>query len=359
MVNRCRTGKERGINMAYDGVVEDVRRAAALKTPARLPVFACSEEFDVKWYGRYCYEEMCQDGRKMAEVWIAAIEEFDYDWAWLQVDDCFEFEPLGVGTSGRDNILRATRGYLPATRETLDGLRIPDPHADGRMPEKLRAIGLVREHFGDRVLVEGSCAAPYSSVGLLFGLEETMMLSVTDPELLAAACEFFVELQARYIQAQVEAGAHAIWLGDCNAFSGMLSVDQYRRLAFPSCQRLIQEAHRHGALVHLHVSETKVPYLLAESELGADIINCGPAADLAEVAAALRGKVCFSGNLDPIEVLMRGTPEQVARETERVVRIGAAGGGYVFCTGEMNPRDVPAENMKAMVAAVRRCGESR
>ncbi len=118
--------------MAYDGVIEDVRKAIALQEPGRLPVLACSEEFDVKWHGRYSYEEVCRDGRKMAEVWIAAIEHFDYDWAWLQVDDCFEFEPLGVGTRGEGNILRATKDYLPATDETLDAPPAPAPCRYGR-----------------------------------------------------------------------------------------------------------------------------------------------------------------------------------------------------------------------------------
>jgi len=266
--------------MAYDGVIEDVRRAIRLERPERLPVFACSEEFDVKWHGKYTYEEVCQDGQKMAEVWSAAIEEFDYDWAWLQVDDCFEFEPLGVGTYGQENILRATKDYLPPTRETLKSLVVPNPQTDGRMPEKLKAIRLLRQRFGDTVLIEGSCAAPYSSVGLLFGLQETMILTATDPDLLDEACEFSVELQARYIRAQVEAGAHAVWLGDCNAFSGMISLGQYRRFAFPGCKRLVERAHACGAIVHLHNSEVSVPYLLAESELGADIVNCGPAADM-------------------------------------------------------------------------------
>jgi MtaA/CmuA family methyltransferase len=343
--------------MAYDGVIDDVRRAIALEKPSRMPVFACSEELDVRWYGKYDYEEMCQDGDRMAEVWIAAIEEFDYDWAWLQVDDCFEFEPLGVGTQGEGNILRATKDYLPAAQETLDNLRIPDPHAEGRMPEKLKALRIIREHFGDTVLVQGSCAAPYSSVGLLFGLEQAMLLAVTDPDLLARACEFFVELQSVHIKAQVEAGAHAIWIGDCNAFSGMLSLDQYRQHAFPSCKRLVDKAHEFGALVHLHNSEVSVPYLLAEADLGVDIINCGPAADMTEVRRAMTGKSCFSGNLDPIEVLLRGTPEQVAEEAERIVKTCYPNGGYVFCTGEMNPRDVPVENMKVMIEAARRASE--
>ena len=340
--------------MAYDGVIDDIRKAVRLERPERLPIFACSEEFDVKWYGKYSYEEVCQDGAKMAEVWIAAIEEFDYDCAWLQVDDCFEFEPLGVGTYGEGDILRATKDHLPATQETLDRLAIPDPRTDGRMPEKLNAIRLIREHFGNRVFIEGSCAAPYSAVGLLFGLEETMVSTVTQPDLIAAACDFFVELQASYIRAQTEAGADAVWMGDCNAFSGILSLDQYRKHALPSCKRLVDRAHECGAMIHLHNSEIAVDYLLAENETGADIINCGPAANIAEVRKALDGKACFSGNLDPLELLLRAAPAEVAADTARIVRIGYSGGGYLFCTGEMNPRDTPEENMRAMVEAARK-----
>ena len=225
------------------------------------------------------------------------------------------------------------------------------------MPEKLKAIRFLREHFGDKVLVEGSCAAPYSSVGLLFGLEEAMMLALTQPDLLAEACDFFVELQSRYIKAQIEAGAHAIWVGDCNAFSSMISLEQYRQFAFPPCKKLVEKAHEYGAIIHLMNSEISIAYLLAESELGVEIISCGPAADLAEVRKALTGKSCLSGNLDPIEVLMRGTPEQVAEEAERIVKIGYSDGGYIFNTGEMNPRDTPVENMKTMIETVRKCSE--
>ena len=335
--------------MAYEGVLDDVRAAVRLEKPMRLPVFACSEEFDVKWLGKYPYEELCQDGEKIAEAWIAAIEEFDYDWAWVQVDDCFEFEPLGVGCVGEGDILRATKDYLPATRETLDSLRPVDPSKDGRIPEKLKAIRLIKEHFGDTVLIEGSCAAPYSSVGLLYGLQEAMILSKTDSRLLRDTCAFFVESQAAYALAQLKAGAHAIWLGDCNAFSEMLSVAQYRELALPSCKALVDRIHDGGGLVHLHNSEIRIDYLLAEVETGADIINAGPAADIAEVRKALTGKCCFTGNLDPIEVLMRGTPEVVEAEARRIAEIGMSQGGYMFNTGEMNPRDTPVENMRAMV----------
>ncbi len=341
--------------MAYDGVLDDVRKAIALERPARIPVFALSEEFDVKWYGKWEYETVCQDGDKIAEVWIAAIEEFDYDWAWVQVDDCWEFEPLGVGCPGEGDILRATRDHLSCTRESLASWPKYDPRTAGRIPEKLKAIRKIREHFDDTVLVQGSVAAPYSCVGLACGLSEAMITGVTDRALLDDMCEFFVEQQFRFVQAQVAAGAHAIWLGDCNAYSSMISVDQYRDLALPSCRQLVRRCKAEMDVVfHLHNSETQVPYLLAEVETGVDIISVGPDADIAAVKQALAGKCCFSGNLDPIEVLMRGTPEQVAAETTRIMGICTPEGGYLFNTGEMNPRDTPAENMHAMMRTAKR-----
>lgn len=341
--------------MAYTGVIDDVKRAIALEEPERVPVFALSEEFDVKWYGKWDYETLCQDGDKIAEVWIAAIEEFDYDWAWVQVDDCFEFEPLGVGCPGEGDILRATRDHLACTRESLESWPRYDPLTAGRIPEKLKAIRKIREHFGDTVLVQGAAAAPYSCVGLACGLGEAMILAMTDRELLDDMCAFFVDQQYRFIKAQVEAGAHAIWLGDCNAYSSMISIDQYRDLAFPSCKELVDRCKRDfDVILHLHNSETRVPYLIEEAKLDVDIISVGPDADIAAVKEALAGKRCFSGNLDPIEALMRGTPEQVAAETERIMNIGKPGGGYLFNTGEMNPRDTPVDNMRAMVQTAKR-----
>lgn len=122
--------------MAYPEVMADIRACIQLKKPGRIPVFALSEEFDVKWHGRYTYEDVCASADKIVEVWSAAIKEFDYDWAWLQIDDCIEFEPLGVGCRGAGNIVRATRDYIAATRDQLQKLRLPDPQADeaGRHP---------------------------------------------------------------------------------------------------------------------------------------------------------------------------------------------------------------------------------
>ena len=134
----------------------------------------------------------------------------------------------------------------------------------------------------------------------------------------------------------------------------MLSIDQYMKFVFPPCKKLVEKVKKEmDIIIYLHNSEISIPHLLAEAQLGVDIINVGPAANIAQARKALTGKCCFSGNLDPIEVLMGATPGGIVQEVQRIIKICREPGGYLFCTGEMNPRDVPVENMRAMIKAIR------
>jgi uroporphyrinogen decarboxylase len=337
--------------MAYQGVINDFRNIRENKVPRRVPIVALSEEFDVKWYGKYSYEEFCQDGDKIFEVYKAAIERFNYDCAWLQIDDCFEFEPIGVTVKGEGNILRATCGYLPVNRDTLRNLPTMDPWKDGRMPEKLKAIRKLKDYFKDSVLVCGSCAAPFSAAGLTFSIGESMMLMYTDPKFLHAAMEYWRDFYKVYIKAQQDAGADAIWLGDCNAFSGLVSVPQYNEHILSVTKELVDYCEKElNIMIWLHNSEINLDHVLSHIPLGVSFESIGPAGDIREIREATRGKQPISGNLDPIEVLWRGNPKSISKDVERIMGICKAGGGYIFNTGEMNPSQIPVENMDAYMS---------
>jgi uroporphyrinogen-III decarboxylase len=336
--------------MAYHGVIEDFKAIRELRQPKRIPCVACSEEFDVKWYGKYTYEEFCQDGDKIFEVYKAAIDEFDYDWAWLQIDDCFEFEPIGVKVKGEGDVLRATHGYLPVNEETLKNLPIMNPLSDGRMPEKLKAIKKLKANYKDSLLICGSCAAPFSAVGLMWSIQESMTLMLTDPGLLYDAMDYWFEFYKRYIKAQKDAGADAIWLGDCNAFSSMVSVPLYEEHILDVTKKLVQYCEKElDIMIWMHNSEILEEHVLSHLPLGLSFESIGPDADIRKISNALKGKMAFSGNLDPIEVLWRGSTQTVRNETTRIMNACKNNGGYIFNTGEMNPGQVPYENMKSMM----------
>lgn len=338
--------------MAYAGVLDDIRCAVAMGRPRRMPVFLCSEEMDVRVCGSR-YDFYNSDAREMARVQIEAVRRFDYDWAWLQVDDCIEFEPLGVEVRGGGDILPATCGYLPATRDALDVLRAQGYRVQGRMNVLLRAISAVKEHFGDTVCVTGRVAAPFSSVTLAFGITETMTRLYEMPEFLEEACACFEDYQIRFGLDQIAAGADALWVGDCNASGHLISPDNYAAYAMEPARRLSAALQESGGIVIYHASEELPAMVNLQAGAGFSVLSIGPGLDIAEARRVAGDRVCLCGNVDPIAMLQNGAPDAVAGEVRRIIRDVSRAGGHLMNSGEMVPRDTPEANVETFIAAAR------
>ena len=338
--------------MAYAGVLEDIRKCVGGGAPERLPVFACSEEMDVR-LSPYTYEQFCGDAKIMAEVMIGAVKRFDYDWAWLQIDDCFIVENLGVKCKGEGDILRATIGYLPAEVSTLQSLPKIDVRKAGRCPVLLEAVRRIKDEFGDSLCVCGHVEAPFSAVGLLYGLDTTMIKMIDDPPLLHESMKVLAEIEAGFAVAQIEAGADAIWLGDCNASSHLMSVQMYRDFAAEPCRQVIDAIQGAGGWTFLHNSEESPASVVASAELGPSAVSVGPGGDMVAMREAVGPAQCLMGNVDPILVLERGTPEDVERQARALIDNVSIGGAHLMNSGEMVPRDTPEGNIDALIRTTR------
>ena len=338
--------------MAYSGVMDDVRLARKGEQPKRMPFFALSEEMDVRLAG-VTYEEYDHDAKVMFKVVANAQKMFDYDWAWLQVDDCIIPELLGVGVVGGGNILRATKDYLPATRATLDKLKKPNVRRDGRCPVLCDAIKRIKDKFGDTLCVVGRTEGPFSSATLLYGMAACAAMIYDDPQLLKDTMRFFYDVQTEFGLAQFEAGADALWYGDCNASSHLISLASYQEFAAEPLSVVAKSYHGKG-LSFLHASEEKPKYVAIMARSGVDFVSVGPGGDLAACHKAAGKKSGILGNVDPIGQLMNGTPQSVAAQVEGILRKVSVKGGHLINSGEMVPRETPAENMLAFRDAVRR-----
>jgi uroporphyrinogen decarboxylase len=74
--------------------------------------------------------------------------------------------------------------------------------------------------------------------------------------------------------------------------------------------------------------------------------------DLAEAKRALSGRCFIKGNIDPVNVLLRGTPEVVYEDALRRIAIAGPGGGYILSSACSVPPHAPPENIMKLRAAV-------
>lgn len=332
-------------------LLDDLRAVVELRVPQRLPVFCLSQEFDAK-YADLTYHEYIQAPEQVVEVQLEVMEAFGWDWSWLHLDDTLEFEALGVGVAeGGENVVPCTANYLDFDRETLASLEVPDPRS-ARMPLLLDAATGLRSEVGDSKCITGRVAAPFSAVTLIFGMQPAMLMMRDDPDLFAEALEFAEEQAISWGLAQIEAGCHAIWLGDCNASLHLISPNDFRRWALEPCRRVTEAFQDAGGLVFLHNSEEHLEGLLLQAETEPDVLSVGPGLDISLAIEALSGKQAIMGNVDPINMLTEASASEVAAETGRQVRL-MAGGGCILNSGECVPREARRENMHAMADTAR------
>ncbi len=338
--------------MAYPEVLQDLQTCVELGVPSRVPIFALGEEFDVEQYD-IDYRVYITSPEDMIKCWVQAAERFDYDWILLHPDDYIEIEPLGVETLADSKVPPSPTSQPRAEYGTLKQLRMPDASSAGRMPHHIAALQGIKEAMGDSVCLAGRVAAPFSAVGLLYGVQEALMLMMTDPQLFRDTAEFMCELMMYWAQEQIEAGADALWVGDCVASSGFLSPGHYAEFAAPGAQVLCEAIKKAGAWAIYHAGDDSLEHLKLSAQFRPSMLNLGEGIDLRIVKREIGSQVCLSGNVNPIKLFEARDLSEVEAETVRVIQAGKPGGGYVFNTGEGVPRQTDPRIIETMMRSAK------
>ena len=119
-------------------------------------------------------------------------------------------------------------------------------------------------------------------------------------------------------------------------------------------QRAEQEyrfCHEKGMYVMIHscgdVSQI-IPELI---EIGVDMFNPfqPEVMDIAAIKQEDGHRLAFFGGMSTQKTLPKATPEEVKEKTRWLIENIGAEGGYVFSPAHDVPKDVPPENMAAMI----------
>jgi len=135
-----------------------------------------------------------------------------------------------------------------------------------------------------------------------------------------------------------------------------------RELSFPTIQKLTRMAREAGVPTMLHSCGKErelVRWCAEESDLSCinplEIPPMGDC-DLAEIKQAHGHQIALMGNLHTTDVMLLGTPEDVARAARAAIDAAGAGGGFILSTGDQCGRDTPDENILALIEVARTYG---
>jgi hypothetical protein len=137
----------------------------------------------------------------------------------------------------------------------------------------------------------------------------------------------------------------------------MISPKLWRRLFKPRYARQFALAHELGMHVWYHCCGNFMPIVEDFHEIGADVLNISQpnVMDIAKVGEALRGRQCFMMPISYQTVSIRGTPQEIYAEAQRLYDLlGTPQGGFIGYVEEYSVMGMSAENYCACGTAFRR-----
>ncbi|WP_273319647.1 uroporphyrinogen decarboxylase family protein [Vallitalea guaymasensis] len=134
----------------------------------------------------------------------------------------------------------------------------------------------------------------------------------------------------------------------CDHMAHQVSRELYDEFCFPYYKKIYSEFP--DALKMYH-NEGNIMHVIDRIyEQGANLVHYS--VDTVELKKVLDKKVVLMGNLDPLEIMFRQTPENVYKEAARCMDEGYEGGGFLLSTaGGMAP-DTPIENIFTAIKAM-------
>lgn len=226
-----------------------------------------------------------------------------------------------------------------------------NPQEDGLMPLVLRLYQVNEERLQAEGLGAHIVAArgPLTSSSWLVGITALMEGLLLKPEVANQLLETVTTSIIRWLDAQLAVLRQPQGIILMDDLVGMVSRRTYTQMVEPHLQRIFQ--HYQG-LVRLYHNDTPCPHLLENlAQAGFDVFNFSHEMDIAIVKSKLAGKAALMGNVAPLDLGVRGTPEQVYQAARECLDKAAPGGGMILSFGGGVSPGTPAENILAMTQA--------
>lgn len=216
------------------------------------------------------------------------------------------------------------------------------------------AYGMVRSKLGGEYVVTVTAWGPFTLGARLMGEEAMMKALYKAPSFVRAAVSVAAEMLMRFYDSLLSPGMlDVILLGEPTASGDLVSRKQFEQFVLPPVMEFTGWAKGKGAHTILHICGNTTDRLDLYPLTGAGCISLDHKTDMAKAKEALRGKMCFAGNVDPVKVLLQGTVREVEDACRNVIKTAGTDGGFILMPGCDIPPTVPYENIRTFMQTAR------
>lgn len=290
-----------------------------------------------------------QDFRVLCDANFAVARDFKIDILQAISDPYREAADLGARIIFPADDLPICAEPLLKEMTDLQRLKRVVPEKGRRMSDRIQVIQFFREKMGGEIPIMGWVEGALAEASDLRGMNQLMLDLYSAENWVAELLEFCTEQEILFVEAQIEAGADIIGLGD--AVCSQISPAMYEKFGLPFEQQIFQKVRDLGAVGRLHICGDTTHLLPQMLQSGAQIIDLDWMVSLAQAAELFGDQIIVCGNFDPVGILLRGTPDDVAKATRDGIKFG--GMRYISAAGCEVPDGTPHANLLAQHDALK------
>jgi uroporphyrinogen decarboxylase len=244
--------------------------------------------------------------------------------------------------------------------EDLDNFSDYEVEADAFMALTLHRIKMQRQRILDtgEILPLVTSRGPMCTAGFVRSTTEFMLDLVERPEWAHKLLDLCTRLIIDWLKAQAKAmgpTVEGIFLLD--DIVGFVNEEHYQEFAHPCLKRICDAFPKDW--VKIYHNDAGINACLEHlPDAGFQVLNWGKQTDIAEVKARVGHRLCLMGNVNPLEVGVRGTPAEVRAATLDVLE-KSGGEGIILSVGGGTSPGMPRQNIRAMLEALQEFNAGR
>jgi uroporphyrinogen decarboxylase len=237
--------------------------------------------------------------------------------------------------------------------EDIDELPEYEVDKDSFMALTIHRIRMERQRILDtgEILPFVTSRGPMCTAGFARGTTNLMMDLVEKPEWAHKLLDLCTRLVIDWLKAQQKAMGDTVeGIFILDDIVGFVNEEHYKEFCHPYLKRICDAFPKDWVKLYHNDAEVQacLDYL---PDCGFNVLNWGKQTDIAEVKSRVGDRMCLMGNVNPLEVGVRGTPEEVRAATLEVLEKGGDRGLILSVGGGTSP-GMPKRNILAMLGAL-------
>lgn len=290
----------------------------------------------------YTAYEVYNDPNKQLEVAKKMNETFESDFIYSLCDGAIFCETLGLELLKPDFDFPSVLSHPITNKEALKNYQIPNPYESGRMPVNLKSLSLIANNINKPLYV--SIQGPFTLAVQLAGATHLLRCVIKDPEFVEELLAFTTETVRRYAVAVSKVGAKYISIAEPATVT--LGRERFKNLVVPNLNRIYKDLN---CWKGLHICGDTTEFLDLMLTCNIDALSLDQIMDYKEVMKIMPENIVLLGNLDPLELLDRCSPEEIKKGTLKLLKDMKKYNNYLCAFGCNCMNDTKVENLQAAI----------